>query len=97
MGRSFVGFEIELSVPTLRRGLITDLAPWTAGGPQPDPLIGTFFAGGLDYKAEMGAITTSLGHTITLTSDHDAQMGATGRAFSDAIGAADPEATENAE
>ena len=54
--RRLVGFEVELSVPTLKKGANTPLAPVIKDGPAPDPQVGTFFAGGVGYNVKMGKL-----------------------------------------
>jgi hypothetical protein len=82
--RRLVGFEVELSIPTIARSAKTPLGP-VLGGPPPDPLIGTFFAGGQPDKCEMGAISTGLGDKIGLSSDHDTTMAEQGQSYFDAL------------
>jgi len=93
--RRLVGFEVELSIPTLARNAKTPLER-VLGGSQPDPLIGAFFAGGQPDKCEMGAITTGLGHKIGLSSDHDTEMATRGESYFRALSARYPAAMKQA-
>ena len=88
--RRLLGFEVELRVPTLSRGTPNNLGA-VRDGPEPDPLISTFFAGGRENKAEMGVY-----RGITLESDHDSTMARLGKAYLKAIGRRDPDAVKDA-
>ena len=90
--RRLVGFEVELAAPTFARNVTQTLNP-IGTGQQPEKAVDMLLAGSVDYKTEMGSLSTTLGDKITLTSDHDGTMQALGRGFFDAVEAAHPAAT----
>jgi len=67
--RRLVGFEVEISVPTIAVGTSTPVL--AAGDNAPAPEIGNFFGGALTYKQELGSIAGPDRTKITLTPDHN--------------------------
>lgn len=64
-----VGFEVELSVPTISNVAGPALNPGP-GGAVPHPDIAKFFGGGIGYGTQIGQLATPFGQ-IDLTTDHN--------------------------
>lgn len=92
--RRLVGFEVEISVPTMASAVATPLHALPDGAP-PTPHIGAFFGGGLTYKQELGYLPGPDGTRISMTPDHNG-LGAKGAEFFAAITEMSPAATRGA-
>ena len=92
--RRLVGFEVEISVPTMGRAAGTALHA-LRGGPEPSPRVAAFFGGGLAYKRQLGSLPGPDGKDISLTPDHN-QLAAKGVELFAAITEMSPAATRGA-